>query len=108
MARGFQDRDAGNIRNDSPTCSKEGLHIALAIMASNHWTCKSMDIKTAFLQGKELDRLVYLEPPKETNVPPGYIWKLSKCVHGLSDASKSSYLTLRGGFIEVRSSSLKI
>ena len=63
MARGFQDRDAGNIRNDSPTCSKEG--IALTITASNHWTCKSMDIKTAFLQGKELDRLVYLEPHKE-------------------------------------------
>lgn len=28
VARGFQDRDAGNIRNDSPTCSKEGLCIA--------------------------------------------------------------------------------
>ena len=66
VARGFKDRDAGNIRNDSPTCSKEGLCIALAITASNHWKCKSMDIKTAFLQGKELDRLVYLEPPKKT------------------------------------------
>ena len=95
VARSFQDRDAGNIRKDSPTCSKKGLHIALAIMASNHWTCKSMDIKTTFLQGKELDRLVYLEPPKEANVPPGYIWKLSKCVYGLSDASRSWYLTLR-------------
>ena len=90
VARGFQDRDAGNIRNDSPTCSKEGLCIALAIMASNYWTCKSMGIKTAFLQGKELDRLVYLEPPKEANV-----WKLSKCVYGLSNASRSWYLTLR-------------
>ena len=89
VARGFQDRDAGNVRNDSPTCSKEGLRIALAIMASNHWTCKSMDIKTAFLQGEELDWLVYLEPPKEANVPPEYIWKLSKCVYGLSDASRS-------------------
>ena len=58
-------------------------------------TFKSMDIKTAFLQGKELDRLVYLEPPKEAHVPPGYIWKLSKCVYGLSDASRSWYLTLR-------------
>ena len=38
VARGFQDRNAGNIRNDSPTCSKEGLRIALAIMASNYWT----------------------------------------------------------------------
>ena len=54
-----------------------------------------MDIKTAFLQGKELDWLVYLEPPKEANVPPGYIWKLSKCVFSLSDASRFWYLTLK-------------
>ena len=54
-----------------------------------------MDIKTAFLQSKELNQLVYLDPPKEANVPPGYIWKLSKCVYGLTDASRSWYLTLR-------------
>ena len=80
--------------NNSPTCSKEALRIALVIMASNHWMCKSMDIKTTFLQSKELDQLVYLDPPKEANVPPGYIWKLSKCVYGLTDASRSWYLTL--------------
>ena len=51
-----------------------------------------MDIKTAFLQSKELDWLVYLDPSKEANVPPGYIWKLSNCVYGLTDASRSWYL----------------
>lgn len=95
VARGFQDRDTNNIRNDSPTCSKEGLRIALAIMAANQWMCKSMDIKTAFLQSKQLDRLVYLDPPKEANVPQGHIWKLSKCVYGLTDASRSWDLTLK-------------
>ena len=95
MARGFQDRGVVNIRNDSPTFYKEGLRIALAIMASNHWMCKSMDIKTTFLQSKKLKRLVYFDPSKEANVPPGYIWKLSKCVYSLTDASRSWYLTLR-------------
>ena len=85
----------GNIRNDSPTCSKEGLRTGLVIMVSTHWMCKSMDIKTAFLEGKELDQLVYLDPPKEANVPPVYIWKPSKCVYDLTDASRSWYLTLR-------------
>ena len=102
MAKDFQDRDEGNIRNDSPTCSKEGLRIALAITASNHWMCKSMDIKTPFLQSKELDQLVYLDPPKEANVPPGYIWKLSKCVYGLTDASRSWYLTLKEELLKSR------
>ena len=93
--RDFQDRDMGNIRNDSPTYFKEGLCIALAIMASNHWMCKLVDTKIAFLQSKELDQLVYLVPTKEANVPPGYISKLSECVYGLTDASKSWYLTLK-------------
>ena len=54
-----------------------------------------MDIKTAFLQSKELDHLVYLDTPKEANVPSGYIWKLSKCIYGLTDTSISWYQTLK-------------
>ena len=45
VAKGFQDVDAENIRNDSPTCSKEGLRIALGIMSSYGWTCRSMGHK---------------------------------------------------------------
>ena len=104
-ARGFQDRDVDNIRNDSPTCSKEDLRIALAIMASNHWMCKSMDIKTAFLQSKELNWLVYLDPPKEANMPPGYIWKLSKW---LNWCIKILIPDTQRGIIEMWSSSFKI
>ena len=54
--------------------------------------CKSMDIKAAFQQSKEL---VYLDPPKKANVPSGYIWKVFKYVDGLTNASRSWYLTLR-------------
>ena len=50
--------------------------------------------KNSILQSKELDGLVYLDPPKEANVPPGYIRKLSKCVYGLIDSSRSWSLTL--------------
>ena len=46
----------------------------------------SIDIKTAFLQGSELTRDIYLRPPKEAN-DNGYVWHLKKCVYGLSDAS---------------------
>ena len=42
-----------------------------------------------------LDHLVCLDPPKEANVPAGYICRLSKCVYGLTDDSRSCYLTLR-------------
>ena len=59
-----------------------------------------MDIKEALLQSKQLDQLVYLDPPKETNVPPGYFCKLSKWVYSLSDASRSYYLPLKEKLIK--------
>ena len=95
VAKGFQDVEAGNVRSDSPTCSKEGFIITMGVVKSHGWMCKSMDIETAFLQGKKMNRPVYLHPPPEANVPDGYIWKLQKCVYGLSDASRMWYLTVR-------------
>ena len=94
-------KDACNVRNDSPTCSKESLRAVLGVMSANGWICKSMDIKTAFLQSKKLDRLIYLLPPKGATVSTGYIWKLSKCVYGLTDASQSWYLTLREELVKL-------
>ena len=95
VAKGYQDKSADSIRSDSPTCSKEGLRIVLGIIASYGWTCRSMDIKTAFLQSKPIERVVFVEPPPEAKVPSGHIWKLLKCVYGLTDASRSWYLTVK-------------
>ena len=47
-------------------------------------------MKTAFLQGKKIEREVYICPPKEAAT--NKVWKLQKCVHGLSDASRYWYL----------------
>ena len=42
VARGFEDiHNQG--KNDSPTCSKDSLRIALTIMASKKWECMSLD-----------------------------------------------------------------
>ena len=95
VAKGFQDPDAASTRSDSPTCAKESLRLVLMLIASNKWTLNSMDIKTAFLQGMKFDRDVYLLPPPEAKVEKGYIWKLNKCVYGLTDASRVWYLTVR-------------
>ena len=40
-----------------------------------------------------MEREVFLSPPKEANTSD--IWRLNKCVYGLSDASRSWYLRLR-------------
>ena len=79
---------------DSPTCTKEAFRMTLAIIATKNWKCNSIDIKAAFLQGKSINRDVYLKPPKEFRVH-GTIWKLKTTVYGLNDASRIWYMRVK-------------
>ena len=63
----------------------------LAVAATNQWKINALDIKAAFLQGKCIDRDIFLRPPREANCQ-GKLWKLRKVVYGLSDASRVWYL----------------
>ena len=88
VARGFEDiHNQG--KNDSPTCTKDSLRITLTIMASKQWMCMSLDVKTAFLQSFQLEREIFLVPPKEANTDK--LWKLNKAVYGLNEASRQWY-----------------
>ena len=93
VARGYEEEVDG-IGTDSPTCSKDSLRVVLSIASANNWEVNSLDVTAAFLQGKELDRDVYLRPPKEAGVS-GKLWKLRRCVYGLNDASRYWYLRVR-------------
>ena len=44
---------------------------------------KTIDIRSAFIQGKELGRDVYIRPPKESKAPKHVIWKLKHGLYGL-------------------------
>ena len=46
---------------------------------------QSLDVKAAYLQGKEIERVVYLRPPKKANCDG--LWKLRKTVYRLKDAA---------------------
>ena len=73
VCRGFEENV--DVQRDSPTCSKETLHILLALASTKGWRIKSADVKNAYLQGEKLEREVWMEPPierKKENV----IWKL--------------------------------
>ena len=97
VARGFEEYNEA-MQKDSPTCASESLRVMLTILANQGWRLHSMDIKTAFLQGQELDRNIYLKPPKEAKCP-GVIWKLKKCVYGLADASLHWYKRVKSVMI---------
>lgn len=58
---------------DSPTIGKSAMRIVLAITASREWEIKTTDIKSAFLQGKEMGKEVYIKPSKEAKTKDGFI-----------------------------------
>lgn len=86
VARGFEEVNIHELQKDSPTCASESLRLLLAVICQNKWQVNSMDIKSAFLQGMELSRDIYIRPPPEAGVDNA-LWKLKTCVYGLADAS---------------------
>ena len=98
-ARGSEEENLNEIRKDSPTCSKENLRIVLAIISSHHWQASSLDVKSLFLQGNQIDRDLYLKPSEDADT--GNLWKLKTIVYGLSDASRVWYLQVKEEMFKV-------
>ena len=92
VVRGFEENTA-DLRKDSPTCSKEAMRLALAFASSRQWECHTIDVKAAYLQGNDIERVIYLRPPPE--YANGKLWKLNKTVYGLSDAARHWYLRVK-------------
>ena len=96
-AWGFEEEQ--NFRTDSPICSRKRIRLSCFIISSNWWSLNSLDVKTAFLQGKTIERTVFVHPPKEANT--NKIWKSWKCIYGLADASQYWYLKFREELIKL-------
>ena len=92
--RGDKEKDVDTVRADSPTAHKDTLKLALSIAANEQFDLISADIKSAFLQGKSLDRKVFVIPPPEAK-QDGKLWLLEKAAYGLIDGSRLFYLELK-------------
>ena len=75
VLRGFEE-DSSSLQKNSPTCTKDSFRLLLCMLAHRNWELHTIDIKSAFLQGKPISRCVYVKPPKEANT--NKIWKLKK------------------------------
>ena len=84
-ARGFEEPE--KVASDSPTIDKCNVRLVMAICESKCWVLETSDVKSAFLQGHDLDRDVHIQPPAEAGVPKGKLWKLRIALYGLNDAS---------------------
>ena len=99
VARGFEE-DSSQFRIDSPTCTKESLRLVFIICSSMNWTLHSIDITAAFLQGEELERQVFLKPPRDV-CPTSHVWLLKRCLYGLNDAPRAWYLKVKSTLLEL-------
>ena len=66
--------------------------LVLVVFKTLGWRVRTLDVKTAYLQGKEMTRELYLKPPVEAR--SHRIWRLKKTVYGLKDAAKHWYESL--------------
>ena len=91
--RGDLEKGKDKIRADSPTASKEALKLALIIAANEGFEVKSADIKSAFLQGKRVEREIFVKPPPEAKAD-GKLWLLLQGAYGILDGGRLFYLRL--------------
>ena len=100
VAPGFEDAGRDNVRKDSPTCGRENLRLLFALTSSCNWRINILDIKSAFLQGKSIERDVFIKPPKEANT--NKLWTLKTTVYGLRDAPREWYLSVKKQLVATR------
>ena len=94
------DQENCNVQGDSPTISKLAIRIFLSLAAAEGFKISSKDVRSAFLQGKDLERTVYVEPPSEMK-KPFKIWKLKKAAYGLGDAARNWYESVLQEMIKI-------
>ena len=61
-----------------------------SVASTCSWDLHSLDVTSAFLQGEQMARDVFIKSPKEFR-EEGKIWKLQRCIYGLNDAPREWY-----------------
>ncbi|CAG2236155.1 unnamed protein product [Mytilus edulis] len=85
VVRGFEEEN--EVKSDSQTVHKERLFLAIA--STSEFDIHAIDIKAAFLQVKEINRIIFVKPPlKELSSDKSAAWKLNKCQHDYTDELK--------------------
>ena len=99
VVRGFEEEMDNP--SDSPTTSKDTVRVFFALCSSFSWNVESIDIKSAFLQGDDIDRDIFVKPPPEALVDSTKVWKLNKVVYGLNDASRTWFFSVKNELLSL-------
>ena len=97
---GHMDPGLGEFRSDSPTTTPTAIRLMKSLCVTFRWACYAFDVATAFLSGKNTDRLVYVRAPADglpststsASVGPFELMRVVKSAYGLSEAPRLWYL----------------
>ena len=95
VIRGDLESGVETIRRDSPTILKHTLRLLLHISRQHDWQLRCGDIRSAFLQGMDVEREILVKPPPEAELPDRSLWRLKKSVYGTADGGRLFYLRLK-------------
>jgi hypothetical protein len=94
VIQGFNDPDVleGKLQTSSPTASRVSKMVMLAITSCKRWRPWTADVSTAFLQGKEQERKLYVKLPADAlkllGASPDTRMLLNKPCYGQADAPR--------------------
>ena len=87
--RGDREKGVEDLRTDSPTANAESTRLLLSFAASMELKINTLDFSSAFCQGKDIERTVFLRPPPDIRAKkPGMVWRVVKRLYGFKDASR--------------------
>ena len=97
---GHLDPELGGYRTDSPTTSPIAVRLLKTLCVSENWVGWVFDVSTAFLSGKQTERVVYVKAPPEglpqvdgmSAVAPHELLRIVKGAYGLAEAPRLWYL----------------
>jgi hypothetical protein len=89
---GRGDSEKDYLRKDSPTVAVDTFRFLISIAAERGWTLASLDIKAAYLQAEDYNRLVLVKPPRQER-DDSNLWLLMTAAYGLVDSGRLWYLT---------------
>ena len=99
VARGFQQEEGIDYEETFASVVKPtSTRILLALAAILSWTIHQGDVKTAFLNS-DLDKPVYMRPPKDIKLPHGFCLMVIRALYGLKQSPRAWYQKLRSTLI---------
>ena len=115
---GHTDPGLGSFRSDAPTTLWSAVQLTKIIASTHKWLAFIFDVSTAFLSGKEVERLLYMKAPIEglpacpelgmESVSPGELLRVCKSAYGLSEAPRLWYMRAKELLEEIGFSELSM